>query len=43
MRLEYYALIANDLEMIPSEQYLEFNGEIVEVKKMLAGFKRMLT
>lgn len=42
MRLEYYALMANDLEMIPTAPYSQFNAEIVEVKKMLAGFKRTL-
>ena len=43
MRLEYYALMANDLGMILPDPYFKFNGEIVEVKKMLAGFKRTLT
>lgn len=42
MRLEYFALVAHDLELVPADPYELFAGRIVEVKKMLAGFKRNL-
>jgi four helix bundle protein len=41
-RLEYYALIANDLGMIGPEHYELFDAETIEVQKMLAGFRRTL-
>ncbi len=41
-RLEYYALMASDLQFFESVQYGPFSDEIVEVQKMLAGFKRKL-
>jgi hypothetical protein len=42
MRLEYYALMARDLELIGPASYDSFNARIIEIKKMLAGFKRTL-
>lgn len=42
MRLEYYALIAHDLELINSTAYDTFAVNIIEVKKMLGGFRRNL-
>lgn len=41
-RLEYYALMAVDLEFIEAANYGPFSAEIIEVQKMLAGFKRRL-
>lgn len=42
MKLEYYSLIANDLELLPTAAYKPFNSNIIEVKKMLAGFRQSL-
>ena len=42
MKLEYYALIAFDLELLRADLYEKYSNDIVEVKKMLAGFKRSL-
>lgn len=42
MRLEYFALVARDLELMDLTSYRAFSGSIVEVKKMLAGFKKTL-
>lgn len=41
-KLEYYALMAVDLDFIPKEEHDPYAAEIVEVKKMLQGFKRSL-
>ncbi len=41
-KLEYYALMAVDLEFIPKDSHDQYAAEIVEVKKMLQGFKRSL-
>lgn len=41
-KLEYYALMAVDLKFISEAEHLPFTAEIVEVKKMLQGFKRSL-
>jgi len=41
-RLEYFALMAKDLEMLGDEVHLEYLGHIVEVRKMLSGFNRRL-
>jgi hypothetical protein len=37
-KLEYFALMACDLEFIPKETYDHFTAELIEVKKMLNGF-----
>lgn len=42
MRLEYYALVALDLELMGPASHGEFSGLNVEVKKMLGGFKKTL-
>ncbi len=42
MRLEYYALIAHDLKFIDSDSFTGLSNSIIEVKKMLAGFKKTL-
>lgn len=41
-RLEYYALMAFDLEMLNESNYTQFQEAIIEVKKMLSGFTRRL-
>ena len=41
-RLEYYAVVANDLEMLGNENYSELAEKIVEVKKMLINLKHRL-
>jgi four helix bundle protein len=41
-KLEYYALMAADLNFITEADYAPYVAEIVEVKKMLQGFKRSL-
>lgn len=41
-RLEYYALLAHDLMMLGHQQHEEYEGRIVEVKKLLSGFNRKL-
>lgn len=41
-KLEYYALMSADLEFISREAHDPYAAEIVEVKKMLQGFKRSL-
>ncbi len=42
-RLEYYALMAFDLEMLDPKGHGRLNDEIIEVKKMLSGFNRRLS
>lgn len=42
MRLEYFALVAHDLELLDADPYDSFARSIIEVKKMLGGFKRNL-
>lgn len=42
MRLEYFALVAHDLELMNPASYEVFSGSIVEVKKMLGGFRKTL-
>jgi four helix bundle protein len=41
-RLEYYALMARDLGMIPEAVHSDYLERIVEVRKMLSGFSRRL-
>jgi len=41
-RLEYYALVAFELQMFTESNYSEVNDEIVEVKKMLHGMNQKL-
>lgn len=41
-RLEYYALMANDLGFFPNGVYEQYNRSIVEAKKMINGFNRRL-
>ena len=41
-RLEYYNLIALDLELMNDSNHDDLNQEIVEVRKMLSGFNRKL-
>jgi four helix bundle protein len=41
-RLEFYALIALDLELLKPTPHDELNRVIVEVRKMLTGFKAKL-
>lgn len=41
-RLEYYALMAKDLEFIGPEILGPYESELTEIKKMLNGFNRRL-
>jgi four helix bundle protein len=41
-RLEYYALMAQDLEFFGPEAYRVYVHDLVEVKKMMGGFNRRL-
>lgn len=41
-KLEYYALMAHDLTFIEEAAYTPYANEIIEVKKMLQGFRRSL-
>jgi four helix bundle protein len=41
-RLEYFALMASDLELINEKTHNDFMDRIVEVRKMLSGFKQRL-
>ena len=41
-RLEYYALMANDLSFLEEGVYEQYNSRIVETKKMINGFNRKL-
>jgi len=41
-RLEYYVLLAFDLEMFAEENYSQINSELIEVKKMLNTFSQRL-
>ena len=42
-RLEYYALMAVDLEFLSTETHQSYEREVIEVKKMLNGFNERLT
>lgn len=41
-RLEYYALMARDLEFLPAEIYTTYQDKIVEVRMVMSGFNRRL-
>src|SRR5947207_11225707 len=41
-RLEYYALMAHDLEFLNTDNYAKYEQEIIAVKKMMSGFNRHL-
>lgn len=41
-KLEYYAVVAADLEFMGREAHGNYEKEIVEVKKMMQGFRRRL-
>ncbi len=41
-RLEYFALVASDLEPLPNDEYEKLNERIVEVSKMLGSFWKTL-
>ena len=41
-RLEYYAIMARDLELIPETAFSRMGEAAVEVRKMLTGFTRTL-
>jgi len=40
--LEYYAIMAHDLAFLNDETHTRYEGDLVEVKKMRAGFSRRL-
>lgn len=37
-RLEYYFLLANDLDMLKEDSFQQLTNELIEVKKMLSSF-----
>lgn len=41
-RLEYYALMARDLEMLDEPIHADYLERIIEVRKMLSGFSKRL-
>lgn len=41
-KLEYYAVVAADLEFMGRETHGNYEKEIIEVKKMMQGFRRSL-
>src|SRR5688500_99628 len=41
-RLEYYALMATDLQFLNAETHQNYEHEVIEVKKMLNGFNKRL-
>jgi four helix bundle protein len=41
-RMEYYALVAHDLELIGERGHSEYTVRIIEVRKMLSGFNQRL-
>lgn len=41
-RLEYFALVASDLGLLPNDEYNKLNDRIVEVSKMLSSFWQAL-
>src|SRR5688500_4932520 len=41
-RLEYYALMARDLDFLNTKNHEHYENELIEVKKMLNGFNRRL-
>jgi four helix bundle protein len=41
-RLEYFALVASDLQLITAEVYSQLQESIVEVEKMLSSFYQTL-
>lgn len=42
-QLEYYFLLARDLQMFSEAEYKQLNDKIIEVKKMLNNFMKRLT
>lgn len=42
-RLEYYALVAKDLRLLPDAVHAEYTDKIIEVRKMLSGFNQRLS
>jgi four helix bundle protein len=40
--LEYYLLLALDLELIPEKDYKQINNDLIEIKKMLTVFIQKL-
>jgi len=43
VELEYFTLLAKDLNMITSEHYQELQQQIVEVQRMISGFLRTVS
>jgi four helix bundle protein len=41
-RLEYYSLMARDLEMLNAENHGAHESDTIEVKKLINGFNRKL-
>ena len=41
-RMEYYALVARDLQLIGKQVHSEYSNHIIEVRKMLSGFNQRL-
>lgn len=42
-RLEYFALIAFDLQMLNENDHTKLTADIIEVRKMLSGFSKRLS
>ncbi|MEL7432575.1 MAG: four helix bundle protein [Chloroflexota bacterium] len=40
--LHYQLILAHDLEYIPTDQFMQLEKRVIEVKKMLAGFMKTL-
>ena len=43
VEVEYFALLAKDLDMVTSERYQELQGQIVEVQRMISGLLRTVS
>jgi four helix bundle protein len=41
-QLEYQLLLAHDLGFLPGEEHARLSSEVVEVKRMIAGFENSL-
>ncbi len=40
--VEYQLLLARDLGYLPEDEYTEFSGEVVEIRRMLLAFNKRL-
>ena len=42
-RLEYYAVMAHDLEFFSDDLHVSYEKDVIEVRQMLSGLKKRLT